>query len=407
MQYSTIDFQVEIPQPDQPFLFSADSLYAQLQHLEDQRKCRGRLYELAPILLIALLAKLMGQNQLGAVAHWAQLRAAQLGSLLGLKRTSMPHKTTWSRILGGAVDVKALEQLIGRFFNQQLAPAVAQRGSLVLNIDGKTLRGTIPHGQTRGVHLMAAYLPQQGIVLMQVAVDSKENEIVAAPKLLAEMDLRGMVVTGDAMQAQRKLSVQVVSQGGDYLWKVKDNQPDLLSDLQVLFEPEPVAAGCSPHPTDFEVARQWSKGHGRLEERVLTASSWLKDYTPWPHLEQAYKLERTVYNLAGERCLSREVSYGITSLGREVAGAGRLLKLVRAGWGIENQSHHRRDVQLREDHSQLRMGQAPQVNAILNNTLIGLLSLVGKKNVAAARRSMEYDPRLALDLLTKPLLSSF
>ena len=165
-----------------------------------------------------------------------------------------------------------------------------------------------------------------------------------------------------------------------------------------------MVAGCWQHPSDFEVARQVAKGHGRLEEGVLTSSSRLADYTPWPHLAQVFKLERIVYSLAGEQ-LSREVSYGITSLPRQVAGAGKLLELARAGWGIENKLHHRRDVQLREDHSQLRRGQAPQVNAILNNTVLGLLKLSGKPNVAQARRSMEYYPSLALDLLTKPLLS--
>ena len=83
MQYSTIDFKVSVP--EQPFVFSADSLYARLQELEDQRDCRGRLYELAPLLFIALLAKLMGQNQIGAVAHWAKLRVNELCNLLGLK----------------------------------------------------------------------------------------------------------------------------------------------------------------------------------------------------------------------------------------------------------------------------------------------------------------------------------
>jgi len=108
----------------------------------------------------------------------------------------------------------------------------------------------------------------------------------------------------------KDLAVQVVSQGGDYVWSVKANKESLLTDLQILFEPEPVAAGCSPHPT---VARPRDKGQGRLEERVLTANSWLKESTPWPYLEQAFKLERTVYTLEG-KLVSEEVRYGITHL---------------------------------------------------------------------------------------------
>jgi len=403
MQYSTLNLEVRIP--DQPLIFSADSLYAYLQDLEDKRACRGRLYELAPVLFIALLAKLMGQNQLEAIADWAKLRARELGQLLGLKRPTMPHKTTWGRILGGAVDMATVEALVSEFFAEHLAAEIPARGSLIVNLDGKTLRGTIPKGQTNGIHLMALFVPEYGIVLAQLAVEQKANEIVAAPKIVKQLDLRGMIVTGDAMQAQRALSAQIVEQGGDYVWIVKDNQPSLLTDLEVLFEPEPVAEGCAPHPTDFKVAEQWAKGHGRLEKRVLTCSSWLKDYTPWPHLSQAFKLERWVHSLNGE-LKSYEVRYGITSLPVEVAGAKRLLEIARGGWGIENQLHHLRDVQLREDHSQLRQGQAPELNALLNNTVLGLLRLSGRKNIAQARRELQYRPDLALDLLTKSILSS-
>jgi predicted transposase YbfD/YdcC len=403
MKYSTLNFEIKLP--NQPVVFDAASLYARLQQLTDRRKCRGRIYELAPILFIALLAKLCGQNQIGAIAHWAKLRASELSHYLNLKHCRMPHKTTWGRILGEAVEVAELEKLVSEFFKPTLTNAIPARASLILNIDGKTLRGSIPQGATRGVHLMAAYLPKQGLTLAQLAVESKENEIVAAPALLGQLDLRGTIVTGDAMQTQRALSVQVVEGGGDYVWKVKENQPNLLTDVQILFEAEPVAAGCAPYPSDFEVAHQVSKGHGRLEERSLTVSSWLKDYTPFPYLEQAFKLERRVYKLDGQS-VSCEVSYGISSLPRKVAGAARLLDLVRAGWGIENNLHRQRDVQLGEDYSQLRRGSGQQVNAILNNLVVSLLNLGGRRGLAQARREMEYKPDLALKLLlTKPVSS--
>lgn len=89
--------------------------------------------------------------------------------------------------------------------------------SILVVIDGKTRQDTIPKGKTQGVHLLAAYLPEDGIVLLQVAVESKENEITAAPRLLAELDLRGRIVCSDAMFAQRQLSLQIVAQGGDYI----------------------------------------------------------------------------------------------------------------------------------------------------------------------------------------------
>lgn len=248
---------------------------------------------------------------------------------------------------------------------------------------------------------MAAYLPGEGVVLAQVAVESKENEIVAAPRLLSQLDLRGVVVVGDALQAQRALSTQIVEQGGDYLWLIKGNQKGVLCDLEILFGPEPIEAGGGSVPTDFAQAQKWSKGHGRLEQRQITTSSLLKEYTRWPHLEQAFKLERWVYPLEGGAALSHEVRYGLTSLPSSVAGPARLMQVARAEWGIENGLHHRRDVQLREDHSQLRSGWGPQVNAILNNTVLGLLARSGRKRVADSRRELAAKPALALAFLAK------
>jgi hypothetical protein len=105
-------------------------------------------------------------------------------------------------------------------------------------LDGKTLRGTIPLGRTSGVHLLAAYHAEQGVVLAQCAVAAKANEIVVAPQVLDQLDLTGVGVSGDAMFAQRRLSTQIGEAGGDYFWWVKDNQPTLLADLELLFTEE-------------------------------------------------------------------------------------------------------------------------------------------------------------------------
>jgi predicted transposase YbfD/YdcC len=385
---------LEVKLPEEPVLFSATSLYASLTTLVDKRKARGKRYALALLLSIGLLAKLAGQNTPQEVAHWARLRKKELCQFLGLKREEMPHLCTWNRVLGGAIEPEELDQHFCQFFQKGRNPEVPQKGQVILNLDGKTLRGTIALGHTKGVHLLAAYLPEEGLVLAQLEVDCKENEIVIAPKLLAKLDLRGMVVTGDAMHAQRAISAQIVEAGGDYLWFVKGNQPGVLTDLEVLFGPEPSG---SPYPTDFSQARSIDKGHGRLEERVITVSSMLKDFTPWPSLEQAFKLERWVTNAIGQT--SYEVRYGITSLGAGVADATRLLKVARAEWGIENKLHYRRDETLGEDWYKVRTGRAPQVWATLNNAVLGLLARAGVSNVAQRRRELAYLPAQAISLL--------
>jgi predicted transposase YbfD/YdcC len=270
-------------------------------------------------------------------------------------------------------------------------------GERQLCIDGKTLRGTIPLGQAHGVHLLAAYLPQEGVVLGQIQVSNWGSEPNSAPFLLATSDLRGTVVTGDAIFGSRKLSLRILQAKGGYLWMMKENQKQMYHDIQTLFEPQTSRPGWSAPPTDFRSASSLDKGHGRMEKRRLTVSSLLASYSAWPGLSQVFKLERQRTNALGET--KWEVHYGITSLLTPMATPKRLLALVRAHWGIENGLHYRRDRTLDEDRSQLRMGHAPHLMALLNNTAIGLLAHQGEHNLPRAQRTFDYQFDKALALL--------
>jgi hypothetical protein len=108
---------------------------------------------------------------------------------------------------------------------------------MLVAMDGKTLRGSFTAERGRAVQLLAAYLPQEGVVLMQVAVADGENELSAAPRLLRCLDLRGKVLIADALFTQRELSVQIVAAGGDYIWLAKDNQPRAQEAIEQLFVP--------------------------------------------------------------------------------------------------------------------------------------------------------------------------
>ncbi len=262
--------------PDEPIALDLSTLYTRLHLLADQRARRGVRYPLPLLLMVALLAKRSGHHHVRALAAWAQLRAPAFARVLQFRRATMPHHTTWSRIFGTAVDIDALEHVL----REVLQPAVSEvpaRGNIALALDGKTLRGTISLGHTSGVHLVAAYVPHHGVVLTQLEVQTKENDIVVAPTVLAALDLQGIGVTGDAMYTQRSLSIQIVEAGGDDRWVVKDTQPELRQDIEELFIPEPNELGTAALPTDFTTARTIEKGHGRWEERILTTSSMLHD----------------------------------------------------------------------------------------------------------------------------------
>ena len=213
MEYSPAGFDVK--GDSQGFMVDVGSLYDFLSRLEDRRDVRGLRYKLVHILIFVVLAKLAGEDRLTGISEWVRHRKVALAKALGLKHSQAPHRTTYSRILGAKLEVEEFEEAVRSFFASVPGVGDAADGQLVqVTIDGKALRGSIAAGQTRGVHLMAAYLPGEGVVLAQVEVEGKENEIKAAPRLLEAIDLRGKVVSGDAMLAQRQLSAQVVEGEG-------------------------------------------------------------------------------------------------------------------------------------------------------------------------------------------------
>lgn len=392
-KYTPVAFEINL-RPE-GIVFDVGSLFEALSTLHDQRDARGLRYALVTVLVFTVLAKLAGQDHLRGIAQWVRLRATALALLLALQTEQAPHATTYSRIFRKAIQVAELEQVLQKFFAQQPKAGT----SLVICLDGKTMRGTIPAGQTHGVHLLAAFLPDEGWVLCQIEVGRKENEIPAAARMLKSLDLRRKIVTTDALLAQRELSLQITQAGGEYVWIIKDNQPETREAIARLFAPEPVVKGFSPAShDDFRTAHTTEKGHGRIEQRTITVSSALKGYLEWAGVEQVFQLERT-FKRVKDGQITHEVVYGMTSLTAPEAGPERLLALVRQHWEIENGLHYRRDDTLREDRCTLRKDHAPQVMAAINNLVLGLLLRRGVKNVPDARREFDADPKHALTLI--------
>ena len=159
-------------------------------------------------------AKGAGNDQIAARAAWAPYRVTEGGALFPVACPTMPHRTTWGRIRGQPLDPLAFDPGVGPFFQECTRRAAPLRGSLPVVLDGTTLRGTIPPGHTQGGHVRAASGPAHGVGLAPMVVDQKENERVAAPKLLAQRDLRGRVVRGDAMCMQRERAIPIGNDGG-------------------------------------------------------------------------------------------------------------------------------------------------------------------------------------------------
>jgi len=309
----------------------------------------------------------------------------------------MPSHSTLRRIGQQVGLATSVHELLTRLLQQAVSGP-----SRLISLDGKTVHGAWDARSKRQVHILAAYLPESGLVLRQVAVNDHENEIPAAPRLLDKLALRGQIVMADAMHTQRQLAQTVLDAQADYILYAKDNQPKLRADIEFMFTPETAGRGSRAVPNDFQSVSQTDKGHGRIERRTLTTSRLLQGYLDWPGVKQVFRLERVTATSRGVR-LRSETIYGLTSLDRSEASAGQLLHWTRLYWGIESGLHQRRDVTLHEDATHMSNADQALWVATLNNFVVGLAHGLGFANLAEMRRYLDAHLSQAFALLTRPL----
>lgn len=378
------------------------SLYEALQQLRDARRGQGKRDSLALILCLLVLAKMAGQTSLGGATEWIRHRSRMLVQRFGLSRERMPCQTTYSNVLK-RVNASELDEILSAFFIRweaqsrcgeepsRLQTLGGRADHAHLAIDGKTLRAT--SSQPQPIHQLSCYEVDTGIVLWHCDVGEKENEISALKPLLTAQLVKGRIFTLDALHTQRALCAQIHRLQGDYLLIAKDNQPTLREDIADLFE------DLSPDRRRWQQAETWGKAHGRLEHRHMICSPDLNDWfaKDWEGIEQVFRLERTTQILKTGK-VRHEVVYGLSGLSMQQTPAGRLLRLDRKHWRIENCLHWRRDVTLGEDRSQIRAGAVPSLLAQLNSTVLSLMDRAGVRNVARQMRFFDasLDDALAL-----------
>lgn len=378
------------------------SVAAAFAFVPDPRRQASVQYPLAALLSLAVAAILANHSSVLAIAEWGRRQSRALLDELGLPGTTAPCQSTLQRLFR-RLDPDAVSAALSAAFAPAAAPAPTARGGQGVAIDGKAQRGRLQY-QTGGspVHALSAFTHDQGVVLAQEPIeqgaDKAEAELTVAPQLVARIDWRGRVLTGDALFCQRTLCQQVVAAGGDYLLVVKENQPTLLRDIELLFDPP--AAVRPPALDDRRTARTIECGHGRRQEiRSLVASTDLRGYLDWPGVDQVFRVERT-WQEHGQA--KRQVRYGITSLPPAVGSAERLLALKRGHWSIENQLHRPKDVLLGEDASLVHAGTGPTILAMLRDTAISLLHRAGVRTLTARLRGHAQHPQPAVALVCDP-----
>ncbi|WP_338895116.1 ISAs1 family transposase [Streptomyces sp. TG1A-60] len=369
-------------------------LRAHLQRVPDPRSRRGRWYPLVGLLLICACAVVSGARTVTEITEWGQRATTTVLERLGIRRhlpgrRRAPSHATLTRLLA-ALDGDALDSAIGAYLAERDHTANAGRGTgsaprPAIAVDGKALSGSA-HRQQRHRHLLSAVTHAPTVTLAQREVGAKTNETAAFRPLLEPLDLTGTVVTFDALHSVKdQVRWLVREKKAHYIAVIKGNQPTASAQLKALpWEQVPVAHTVS------------GTGHGRRESRSVKTMAIAANLggIAFPEARLALRIHRRRQE-SGKR-QTRETVYAVTSLDTHQASPADLGGYVRGHWGIENSSHHVRDVVFAEDASTVHTGSAPRAMAALRNLAIGRLRLLGADNIAKTTRAIRDAPEHAI-----------
>ena len=366
------------------------SIWSCFKELRDPRSSnREKDHPLLSIVAIALCAAIAGADDWPKVVTFAHERLDWLKTFLDLPN-GIPSRSTFSRVFSG-LSPYGLNRCLQRWAHG----CAGILGIDHIAIDGKTLRSSGCDAKGLGtLHLVSAWATGAQLSLGQVAVQDKSNEITAIPELLELLNLKGALVTIDAMGTQKQIAKQIVEQGGDYVLTVKDNQPNLAADILSSFT---AAQEVDYEGYDHDCYETSERGHGREEKRsytVLYDLDKIRGRDEWERL--------TVIGL----CYSERTVGGKTSdelrlfIGSRKASARVYGEALRDHWGIENNLHWQLDVTFSEDDSSIQNRNAAQNVALLRKWALCLLKRhPGKGSMANKRYRAALSPAFLQEIL--------
>jgi predicted transposase YbfD/YdcC len=352
------------------------SLLDHFSAVKDPRQNWRVIYPLQEILLLVLCASLCGMEDFVEIRMWGDLRLDFLRRFYPYER-GLPAHDTLNDVLN------ALDSELFQACFSEWVESLRESEPDIVAIDGKTSRRSHARGKGQEpLHMVSAWAARQRLVLGQEAVADKSNEIRAIPALLERLDLKGALVTIDAMGTQTDIAEKIVAGGGDYLLSLKANWPVLLKDVEDFFA-DPKAEGIEP------VHETIDADHGRIEERRHLVShnvGWLlsdRRYSGeprFPHLAMIAMVETRVERNGVE---TRERRYFLSSakLDAEVFALG-----LRAHWGVENRLHWVLDVVFHDDLVRLRTGNGPRNMAVIRHMIMNLIRAKNDKHSLKTRR---------------------
>ena len=344
---------------------AAAELSQHFSDLDDPRVERRRRHEFIDILVIGICTVICGGDDYPSMEAFGKAKEAWLRTFLELPNGIPSHDTFW-RVFS-ALDPEKFQAC---FLEWMAAISDVTQGEIIA-LDGKQLRRS--HDKSNGkaaIHMVSAWATNNRLVLGQVKVDEKSNEIKAIPELLRRLDLQGCLVTIDAMGCQVDIADLIVEGGGDYLFSLKGNQSNLHDDVVLLFD-DLEESGYSAYEHDYD--KTVDKNHGRIEVRHCWTISDPALIQPMRGAERFEGLQ-TLVRVRSERYVGDGHSVEDRHfIGSATTQAAEALAATRAHWQIENSLHWVLDIAFREDESRLRKGNGPQNFAVLRHIALNAL----------------------------------
>jgi predicted transposase YbfD/YdcC len=346
---------------DTPLLPTLDQHFSDLT---DPRVERTKLHQLVDILVIAICAVIAGADNWEDVAAFGEAKRDWFQTFLALPN-GIPSHDTFTRVFA-----RLNPEQFQTCFMRWMTAVWERMGGQVIAIDGKVLRRSHDHGIGQAaIDMVSAWAAANRLVLGQVKVTDKSNEITAIPRLLEALEISGCIVTIDAMGCQTDIAQTIVDHEADYVLALKDNQGQLYEDVQLLFND---LEGSQYRAYAYDYIKTVDKGHGRLEIRECWTISepevlrHLRGFERWPQLH-------TVSRIRSQRRIGHEATcedrYHIAT----ITGARHVLSAVRAHWGIENELHWTLDIAFDEDRCRVRKDHGPENLALLRHLALNLL----------------------------------
>ena len=339
--------------------------------LADPRIERNKLHSLEDIVVLTICATVSGADGWESIADFGRSKLDWLRKFIALENV-VPSPDCIAYVLQRL----SVEGFMACFRNWTQAVMQASGGQVqeFVRVDGKTSRGSRDRRKGRSpLHMVSAWASRNRMVLGQEATEEKSNEITAIPKLLSMLELKGCIVSIDAMGCQRAIAEQVIEQGGDYVLGLKDNQPSLSEAVEEFFE---TAQAADFAGVKYDQKEELDKGHGRVETRrywITEELSTLPNPERWKGLRSIGMVVREV--LQGD-ARTEERRYFINSI---PAQANLFAEAVRGHWDVENRLHWRMDVVLREDACTIRKGNAPAILTTARHLVLNLFEREGSR----------------------------